>query len=263
MHSSPGETLALAKLKNVVANMLSADALNLPITLSSSGENVTVRLSYFQSAPRSPFTNGNALNESPATSSKSFAKNIFLSVVACVSLLGLLTLLGLSMHRRSSSNHQGGTTDGERGLTAELSQNSKNMSNYDTVLSPEIQFVDGDVLSVSDLGFSQRSITESSVAWAFPNDDPFCKRATFVELEPADFHPKVAPLPLDGANPYGDKFVPNYSIHPLDSIDFNVIHQCPAWCQTDGVAATDLRSINDSEMGDSFQSSDFENTVII
>jgi len=259
VQSSPGESLALEKVKNVVANMLSADALNLPITLSSSGENVTVRVSYFQSTPRSPFTSGNALNESPARSSKSLAKNVFLSVVACVSLLGLLALLGMSMHRRSSSNHRGGTTDGDRGLTAELSHDSKNMNNYDTVLSPEIQFVDGDVLSVSDLGFSQRSITESSVAWAFPNDDPFCKKATFVELEPADFHPS----PLYVANSYGDKFVPNHSIHPLDSIDFNVIHQCPAWCQTDGVAASDLRSINESEMGDSFQSSDFENTVII
>jgi hypothetical protein len=263
IQSSPGESLDLPQLKNVVENTLSVDAINLPVTLSSSGENMTVRLSYLQSVPRSPSSNGSALTASSTGSKKTFAKNVFLSVVAGVSLFGLLTLLGVSIQRRFSSNHQGGTTDGEKANTAELSHDSKNINYYDTVLSPEIQFVDGDVLSISDLGFSQRSLTESSVAWAFPNDDPFCKKATFVELEPADFHPKVAPIPLDIANPYEDRLVPDYTIYPLDSIDFNVIHQCPAWCQTGGATTTDLRSINESEMGDSFRSSDFENTVII
>ncbi len=261
IQSSPGESLNLLQVKNSVENALSSDAINLPITLTSSGENITVKLSYFKNEQRSS-TSGNALTRS-AGSSKTFAKNVFLSMVVGGSLIGLLALLALSIYRRIWSNKRSTTEDELGPADAYEDRNSK--QHFRSVVSPEIQFVDGDVLSVSDLGFSQRSLTESSVAWAFPNDDPFCKKATFVELEPADFHPKVVPTSLDVANPFSDDtWIPSNSFYPQDGIDFSVVHQCPAWCHGDTGNIVDLRSLNQSQMGDSIRSaSDFNSTVII
>lgn len=262
IQSSPGESLNLLQVKNSVENVLSSDAINLPITLTSSGKNITVKLSYFKSEQRSPSTGGKALTRS-AGSSKTFAKNIFLSMIAGGAIMALLALLATSVHRRSRSNKRSPIED-ELG-PADAYEDRNNKQHFSNAVSPEIQFIDGDVLSVSDLGFSQRSLAESSVAWAFPNDDPFCKKATFVELEPVDFHPKVVPTSLDVANPFSDDtWIPGDTFYPQDSIDFNVVHQCPAWCHADTANNVDLRSLNESQTGDSIRSvSDFNSTVII
>ena len=251
MYSFPGETLNLLQTNAAIQNSLTNNPFTVPLTLTS-GEKITVTISYFTSnAERSSESNPVNRGDDNRTQSSSFLYNVFLPVSVGASLMGLLFIFAIFIHRRvvllssrkkSDQNVYCGDQNNNINNNA-LSQDQKM-----GIMSPEIEFVEGDLATMSDIDFSRCGSfigNINSTAWdsSFPSNDNECvRRSTFLDL---DGHPSRP-----------------FSFEP-DEMNYPFQVQYPFCRSTKDITMQDLTSIDSSQIEDDWNTASDMNSECV
>ena len=241
MYSFPGETLNWLQTNAAIQNSLSNNPLTVSLTLAS-GENITVTISYFSpNAERSYGSNPVNRGDDNRIQTSSFLYNVFLPVSVGASLMGLLFLFAIFIHRRVvllSSRKKS-----EENIYCEEQNNNINnnvlFNNHKMgIMSPEIEFVEGDIATISDIDFSQGGSFKgniNSTAWdsSFTSNENECvRRSTFLDLEGHPSRP--------------------FSMEP-DEINYPFQVQYPFCRSTNDINIQDFTSIDSSQIEDDWK----------